>query len=224
MRKKSLYPRLAGQNIIKNRRFFVPYGLTVLGTSAAFYIMSALVFDPGAKELRGYQYVQSMMVLGMFIAGLFTAAILFYTNSFLMKQRRRELGLCLRFLQLPAVGQTQLDQSVKGGLGPFRRPLKHLGGIARLEFAVLPEEMEVEQGAIPAGRGQQTVGGVGGERQNSAGIEQFTSQVQRPPFRSQMPAERGDEILSTNIIPCSSRLWYTVLLQLGTLGLDLRAL
>ena len=93
MRKKSLYPRLAGQNIIKNRRFFVPYGLTVLGTSAAFYIMSALVFDPGAKELRGYQYVQSMMVLGMFIAGLFTAAILFYTNSFLMKQRRRELGL-----------------------------------------------------------------------------------------------------------------------------------
>ena len=93
MRKKSLYPRLAGQNIIKNRRFFVPYGLTLLGTSAAFYIMSALVFDPGAKELRGYQYVQSMMVLGMFIAGLFTAAILFYTNSFLMKQRRRELGL-----------------------------------------------------------------------------------------------------------------------------------
>ena len=93
MRKKSLYPRLAGQNIIKNRRFFVPYALTVLGTSAAFYIMSALVFDPGAKELRGYQYVQSMMVLGMFIAGLFTAAILFYTNSFLMKQRRRELGL-----------------------------------------------------------------------------------------------------------------------------------
>ena len=93
MRKKSLYPRLAGQNIIKNRRLFVPYGLTLLGTSAAFYIMSALVFDPGAKELRGYQYVQSMMVLGMFIAGLFTAAILFYTNSFLMKQRRRELGL-----------------------------------------------------------------------------------------------------------------------------------
>ncbi len=93
MRKKSLYPRLAGQNIIKNRRFFVPYALTLLGTSAAFYIMSALVFDPGAKELRGYQYVQSMMVLGMFIAGLFTAAILFYTNSFLMKQRRRELGL-----------------------------------------------------------------------------------------------------------------------------------
>ena len=78
---------------MNNRRFFVPYGLTLLGTSAAFYIMSALVFDPGARELRGYQYVQSMMVVGMVIAVLFTAAILFYTNGFLMKQRRRELGL-----------------------------------------------------------------------------------------------------------------------------------
>ena len=93
MRKKSLYPRLAWQSIVNNRRFFVPYGLTLLGTSAAFYIMSALVFDPGARELRGYQYVQSMMAVGMVIAVLFTAAILFYTNGFLMKQRRRELGL-----------------------------------------------------------------------------------------------------------------------------------
>ena len=93
MRKKSLYPRLAGQNIVKNRRFFVPYGLTVLGTSAAFYIMAALVTDPGARDLRGYEYVQAMMTVGMFVATLFTAGILFYTNSFLMKQRRRELGL-----------------------------------------------------------------------------------------------------------------------------------
>ena len=31
MRKKSLYPRLAGQSIVNNRRFFVPYGLTLLG-------------------------------------------------------------------------------------------------------------------------------------------------------------------------------------------------
>lgn len=93
MRKKSLYPRLAAQNVIKNRRFFVPYALTVMGTSAAFYIMAALVTDPGARQLRGYEYVQFMMTIGMFVATLFTAGILFYTNSFLMKQRKRELGL-----------------------------------------------------------------------------------------------------------------------------------
>ena len=93
MRKKSFYPMMALQNIVKNRRFFVPYLLTITGTSAAFYIMCALCTDPGAQELEGYEYVQSMMMLGMIVATLFTAGILFYTNGFLMKQRKRELGL-----------------------------------------------------------------------------------------------------------------------------------
>ena len=56
---------MALQNIVKNRRFFVPYLLTITGTSAAFYIMCALCTDPGAQELEGYEYVQSMMMLGM---------------------------------------------------------------------------------------------------------------------------------------------------------------
>ena len=93
MRKKSFYPMMALQNIVKNRRFFVPYLLTITGTSAAFYIMCALCTDPGARELEGYQYVQSMMMIGMMVATLFTAGILFYTNGFLMKQRKKELGL-----------------------------------------------------------------------------------------------------------------------------------
>ena len=63
MRKKSFYPMMALQNIVKNRRFFVPYLLTITGTSAAFYIMCALCTDPGAQELEGYEYVQSMMML-----------------------------------------------------------------------------------------------------------------------------------------------------------------
>jgi len=93
MRKFSFYPMLALQNIVKNRRFFLPYLLTIAGSSAIFYIMCALSYDPGARKLEGYQYVQSMMIIGMFVATLFTAGILFYTNSFLMKQRKKELGL-----------------------------------------------------------------------------------------------------------------------------------
>ena len=91
--RKSLYPRLALQNIILNRRFFVPYLLTVMGSSGAFYIMFALYSDPGARELRGYMYVESMMMIGMLVGYAFSAGILLYTNSFLMKQRQRELGL-----------------------------------------------------------------------------------------------------------------------------------
>ena len=39
---KLFYPKLAAQNLHKNRQFYLPYILTVLGTAAAFYILAAL--------------------------------------------------------------------------------------------------------------------------------------------------------------------------------------
>lgn len=81
-----------------NRRFYLPYILTVIGTAAAFYIMAAIVSDPGSKELaagtsNGPMYVSMFMTLGMFVLGLFSCIFLLYTNSFLMKRRQKELGL-----------------------------------------------------------------------------------------------------------------------------------
>ena len=35
---KLFYPKLAGQNIIKNGKFYFPYLLTVVISAAAFYI------------------------------------------------------------------------------------------------------------------------------------------------------------------------------------------
>ena len=91
--RNGLYPRLAAQNLRQNRRFFLPYLLALVGLAAAFYVMAALVFDPGAGQLRGANYVQVMMGFGMGVAGVFSAVLLLYSNSFLMKQRKRELGL-----------------------------------------------------------------------------------------------------------------------------------
>lgn len=81
-----------------NRRFYLPYILTVIGTAAVFYIMAAIVSDPGSKELaagtsNGPMYVSMFMTLGMFVLGLFSCIFLLYTNSFLMKRRQKELGL-----------------------------------------------------------------------------------------------------------------------------------
>lgn len=98
MRKLSFFPRLAWQSVRNNRRFYVPYILTVLGTTAAFYILSALYFDPGRFELasgttNGAAYVQSFMMIGMLFLGIFSFIFLIYTNSFLMKRRQKEIGL-----------------------------------------------------------------------------------------------------------------------------------
>ena len=90
---KLLYPRLAWQNIKGDRRFFAPYFLALLGNVAAFYIMTALAVDPGMSQLHGAMYVQSFCFMGMFIAAVFSAVFLLYVNGFLMKQRKKALGL-----------------------------------------------------------------------------------------------------------------------------------
>ncbi|MDE6589259.1 MAG: FtsX-like permease family protein, partial [Oscillospiraceae bacterium] len=91
--RNGLYPKLAARGMRQNHRFFVPYLLALAGLTAAFYVMAALVCDPGVAAMRGFAYVQVMMGLGMFVAGILSAILLLYINSFLMKQRKKELGL-----------------------------------------------------------------------------------------------------------------------------------
>ncbi len=91
--RNGLYPKLAAQGMRQNRRFFLPYLLALAGLTAAFYVMSALCADPGVMTMRGFAYVMVMMQIGMFVAGILSAVLLLYINSFLMKQRKKELGL-----------------------------------------------------------------------------------------------------------------------------------
>lgn len=98
MRNSSLYPKLAVQSIRNNRRFYLPYILALLGDVAAIYIMSALCRDPGVKDMtpgrpNGYMYVAIFMNIGQVIAYSFSAVFVLYINGFLMKQRKKELGL-----------------------------------------------------------------------------------------------------------------------------------
>ena len=98
MRKRSFYPKLAAQNMKNNRQFYIPYLLATIGTTAAFYILAAIVNDPGAGRLgegttNGQAYVSAFMTLGMFVVGLFSCIFLLYTNSFLIKRRKKEFGL-----------------------------------------------------------------------------------------------------------------------------------
>ena len=90
---KHMYMKLAWQNLKKNSKFYLPYILTIMGTSAAFYIMLAL---NGAKDLPNsarYTYLTTFVFVGIFVIGFFSVIFLFYTNSFLMKRRNKELGL-----------------------------------------------------------------------------------------------------------------------------------
>lgn len=87
------YPKLAASNLRKNARTYLPYILSSIFTIVTFYSMFSLAQNPGLGELPGGASVQILFRLGVIVIGIFAAALLFYTNSFLIKRRKKELGL-----------------------------------------------------------------------------------------------------------------------------------
>ena len=88
-----LYPRMALQNIKKNHRFFVPRILTQAGLLGCYYIVYTLYKDERLRSVYGGQYLPFFMMIGIGVTALLSVILMLYTNSFLMKQRTRELGL-----------------------------------------------------------------------------------------------------------------------------------
>ncbi len=93
MDKRRFYPRMALVNLARNGQFYVPYLLTVMGTAAAYYIAMALAAAPDLPNSTRYAYLTVFMNIGTFVIAVFAVIFLTYTNSFLMKRRKRELGL-----------------------------------------------------------------------------------------------------------------------------------
>ena len=87
------FPRLALINIRKNGKFYVPYMITCISTVAMFYIMRMISLDEGIEKMPGAYSVVTILMLGTIVIGIFSAIFLFYTNSFLMKRRKKEIGL-----------------------------------------------------------------------------------------------------------------------------------
>ncbi len=87
------YWKLAFTNLGRNRRVYLPYLLSSTGIILMFYTISALGRGIDEEALYGGTTVASMMGLGVFVIGLFAVLFLFYTNSFIIKRRKKELGL-----------------------------------------------------------------------------------------------------------------------------------
>ena len=93
MRRLFFYIKMAVQNLVSNRRFYLPYSLCCIGTAAMYYIMSDIATNKTLTFERGAEYVKMVMGLGIFVLSVFSVFIICYANSFIIKRRRRELGL-----------------------------------------------------------------------------------------------------------------------------------
>lgn len=88
-----MYTKLAITNIKNNRQFYFPYLLTGIITVAMFYIMCALESNPGIQSMPGAKDLGLILRLGIGVIGIFAVIFLFYTNSFIIKRRKKELGI-----------------------------------------------------------------------------------------------------------------------------------
>ncbi len=91
--RQSFYPKLAWTGIRKNKRLYTPYILTCIGMVVMFYIMSFLSTSSVLQSMPGGETMQVMLNLGCGVIGFFALIFLFYTNSFLIRRRKKEIGL-----------------------------------------------------------------------------------------------------------------------------------
>ena len=97
--KAAFSPRLALLGIKKNARLYVPYLLSCAFMAAMLYIVAYLAATPalytvnGKVNGAGTSAVTMVMNLGSFVVSVFIALFLFYTNSFLLRRRKKEFGL-----------------------------------------------------------------------------------------------------------------------------------
>lgn len=91
--KKFFYPRLAFDGIRKNKRLYLPYILTQIGMIMMYYIVIFLRYGESLKGTFGEGTVNIVLMLGGWVIAIFACIFLFYTNSFLIRRRKKEFGL-----------------------------------------------------------------------------------------------------------------------------------
>lgn len=88
-----IYPRLAFTGMVKNGRTYGPYLLTCIGMVMMYYILLFLMKSRQVAALEGGRTLQEMLYFGSGVFMIFVVIFLFYTNSFLIRSRKKEFGL-----------------------------------------------------------------------------------------------------------------------------------
>ena len=85
--------KLAISNLIKNRKLYYPFALSVILAVTISYLFYSLAFNPKIVDLRGASAIQFTLQLGLVVVTFASAIIVLYANSFVMKNRSKELGV-----------------------------------------------------------------------------------------------------------------------------------
>ena len=91
--KTALFPTLAWTGIRKNRKLYLPYILSCIGSVMMSYIIEYLTQSPTVAQMHGGGDLMMILQPGKIVVLVFSALFLTYTNAFLTRRRNREFGL-----------------------------------------------------------------------------------------------------------------------------------
>ncbi|MCM1538447.1 MAG: ABC transporter permease [bacterium] len=87
------YPKLAWTGIKRNKEMYIPFILTGIGMVIMYYIITFLESSKTLYQMSGGETLQATLGFGVNVMAFFVVIFLFYTNSFLIRRRKKEFGL-----------------------------------------------------------------------------------------------------------------------------------
>ena len=91
---------MAIDNIRKSKKLYLPYLLTIIGSIMFFYILSSIsannyIHNPATNReaFKGAEFLCRVLRTGKSVTALFAVIFLFYANSFILKNQKKQLGL-----------------------------------------------------------------------------------------------------------------------------------
>lgn len=91
--KWKIMPKMALTGVIKNGAVYYPYIGAGIFSVFTFFVFSSILHNDLIKTLPNSSYAWMLLQIGKVLLGIILLPFLFYTNSFLIKRRKKEIGL-----------------------------------------------------------------------------------------------------------------------------------
>jgi putative ABC transport system permease protein len=90
---KGFYFNLAFNNIKRNQKKFIPYFITATIMISVYFMVLLIIYTPGLEGVPENGILKMLFMIGLSVLSVFIAIFMLYINSFLIKQRKKEMGL-----------------------------------------------------------------------------------------------------------------------------------
>lgn len=92
-KRKGLLPRLAVMGIRKNGATYLPYIGVCIFAVFTYFSFDLIIHNDIMETIPRASYARILLMVGFVLLGIIMVPFLYYTNSFLIKRRKKELGL-----------------------------------------------------------------------------------------------------------------------------------